>query len=86
MVPTMTAAEWYGAIAGGLFLLSAVVLHRLEWPGDLKGRLAAAAGIAVAWPITLPMMSFGSVALARLLKERPGPRRKREADHVVSAA
>jgi hypothetical protein len=87
MVRGVSAVMWYGVIAGALFLLSSAVLHRLAWPGALKGRFAAAAGIALAWPLTLPMLSFGSVAIARLIQTRPGtPTREPEVPSVVPAA
>lgn len=87
MVRGVSAMVGYGVIAGALFLLSIAVLHRLAWPAALKGRLATAAAIALAWPLALPMLSFGSVAIARLIQTQPRPaRRKRDGRAVVPAA
>jgi hypothetical protein len=87
MVRDVNAVAWYAAIAGALFLMSSFVLHRMAWPAALKARFATAAGIALAWPLALPMLSFGSVAIARLIQTKPGaPTREPEVPAVVPAA
>ena len=86
MVRGVNLVAWYAVIAGVLFPIGVLGLYRLAWPSATKGRLAAAAGLAVAWPLALPMLSFGSVAIARLLQEGPPVRRKPDATPVVTAA
>lgn len=83
MVPDVSLVAWYAVVAGVLFPLSVLVLKRFAWPTALRARLAAAAGVSLAWPLTLPMLSFGSVAVARLLRERH-PARKRQAARAAA--
>ncbi|MGH2758795.1 MAG: hypothetical protein ACRDKJ_04435 [Actinomycetota bacterium] len=82
----MSVVAWYAVVAGVLFPVGALLLHRMAWPSDPKSRFAAAAALALAWPLAVPMLSFGSVAIARLLRERPPARRKRDAARVAPAA
>ena len=84
MFRSVSLVTWYAAIAGILFPLSVLALYRLAWPSATKGRVAAAAGMALAWPLVVPMLSFGSVALVRVLQDRATA--PREAASVVPAA
>lgn len=84
MVRDVSVAGWYAVVAGAVFAVSLVVLFRFAWPAASRARFAAAAGVALAWPLVLPMLSFGSVVIARLLQQRPPARRRREAARVAA--
>jgi hypothetical protein len=75
MVQNMSAVAWYATIAGVLLPLSYVALQRMGWPAGIVKRLSTAAAVALAWPLALPVVSFGSVAIARLVQTHtPAPR------------
>ncbi len=84
MVRGVSVVGWYAVISGSLFLIGLGALYRLAWPVTLKSRFAAAAGIALAWPLALPMLSFASVAIARFIQDQP--RRAKRRDDVPSVA
>ena len=86
MVPSMSAVAWYATIAGILLPLSYVALRQMAWPTGIVKRLGAAVGIALAWPLALPVLSFGSVAIARLLQTRTPAPREAVATAVAPAA
>lgn len=87
MVPSMSAVAWYATIAGVLLPLSFVALWRIAWPAGAVRRLGAAVGLALAWPLALPVLSFGSVAIVRLIQTRtPDKPRKGVTTPVAPAA
>jgi hypothetical protein len=83
--PAMNMAIAYAAIAAGTFLTSIFALRKLAWPDAAAHRILVATAIALAWPLALPALSFGSAGIVHLI----GQRRERvptEAPAAVSPA
>lgn len=86
MVPSMSAVAWYATIAGILLPVSFLALRLMAWPAGTVKRLGTAAGVALVWPLALPVLSFGSVAIARLIQTRTPDKPRKAVVMPVAAA
>jgi hypothetical protein len=69
----MSTAAWYTVVVGALWPVGFFALQRMGWPADLRKRLLATSGLAIAWPLAVPTLSFGSVAIVHLRRVQKAP-------------
>lgn len=86
MVPDMSALAWYGLVVAVLGCVILLVLNRLSWPNSFGPRLGTALATAMAWPLVLPVLAFGSVVIARLIRTRTATPKPATATRAVPAA
>jgi hypothetical protein len=65
------AVNWgilYFAIGLAAWPACAILLYRIARPAEKLQLLAVAALLAFTWPVTLPLLSFAGVAIARVIR------------------
>ncbi len=71
MVPGMSPVMAYAGVAGIVLLAGGFVLHRMDWPRAAWQQAALATLLALVWPLSVPAMAFGGVAVTALLRHTP---------------